>query len=56
MDVTKIQKEVRRLRPSQRKKLTAWMVSEFPVLFREWPHGEGRARGEGRHVGANSAD
>jgi hypothetical protein len=32
MDVTKIQREVRRLRPSQRKKLTAWMVSEFPVL------------------------
>jgi hypothetical protein len=32
MDVAKIQNEVRRLRPSQRKKLTAWMVSEFPVL------------------------
>jgi hypothetical protein len=32
MDVAKIQDEVRRLRPSQRKKLTAWMVLEFPVL------------------------
>ena len=32
MDVAKIQREVLRLRPSQRKKLTAWMVSEFPVL------------------------
>ena len=32
MDVDKIQREVRRLRPSQRKQLTAWMVSEFPVL------------------------
>ena len=32
MDVAKIQNQVRRLPPSQRKKLTAWMVSEFPIL------------------------
>ena len=32
MDVTKIQREVRRLPARDRKKLTAWMVSEFPVL------------------------
>jgi hypothetical protein len=32
MDVTKIQREVRRLRPQDRKKLTAWMVAEFPAL------------------------
>jgi len=44
MDVAKIQREVLRLRPSQRKKLTAWMVSEFPVLsvdglMAKAPHG-----------------
>jgi hypothetical protein len=32
MDVSKIQQQVRRLPLSQRKKLTAWMVSEYPVL------------------------
>ena len=32
MDMAKIQREVRRLRPGERKKLTAWMVSEFPIL------------------------
>jgi hypothetical protein len=32
MDVAKIQQQVRRLPASQRKKLTAWMVSKYPVL------------------------
>ena len=32
MDVVKIQREVRRLPARERKKLTAWMVVEFPVL------------------------
>jgi hypothetical protein len=32
MDVTRIQREVRRLPPRERKKLTAWMVAEFPAL------------------------
>jgi hypothetical protein len=31
MDVAKIQREVRRLPTRERKKLTAWMVTEFPV-------------------------
>jgi hypothetical protein len=31
MDVAKIQREVRRLPTRERKKLTAWMVAEFPV-------------------------
>jgi len=31
MGVAKIQREVRRLPTRQRKKLTAWMVAEFPV-------------------------
>ena len=32
MDVAKIQREVRRLPTRERKKLTAWMVVEFPAL------------------------
>lgn len=32
MDVGKIQEQVRRLPAGQRKKLTAWMVSQYPVL------------------------
>ena len=32
MDVTKIQNEVRRLPARERKKLTAWMVTQYPVL------------------------
>ena len=32
MDVAKIQREVRRLPARERKKLTAWMVVEFPAL------------------------
>lgn len=32
MDVVKIQREVRRLPARERKKLTAWMVVEFPAL------------------------
>jgi hypothetical protein len=32
MSVTKIQGEVRRLPAQERKKLTAWMVAEYPVL------------------------
>ena len=32
MDVSKIQQQVRRLRLSQKRKLTAWMVSEYPIL------------------------
>ena len=31
MDVARIQREVRRLPTRERKKLTAWMVAEFPV-------------------------
>lgn len=32
MDVTEIQKEVRHLPAAQRRKLTAWMVTEYPAL------------------------
>ena len=32
MDVVRIQREVRRLPARERKKLTAWMVVEFPAL------------------------
>jgi len=32
VDVARIQREVLRLRLSQRRRLTAWVVSEFPVL------------------------
>ena len=32
MDVGKIQDQVRRLPAGQRKKLTAWMVSHYPML------------------------
>ena len=32
MDVARIQREVRRLPARDRKKLTAWMVVEFPAL------------------------
>ncbi|MCX6956523.1 MAG: hypothetical protein NTV51_30700 [Verrucomicrobia bacterium] len=32
MDIAKIQSEVRRLPARERKKLTAWMVIEYPAL------------------------
>ena len=32
MDMIKIQSQVRRLPARERKKLTAWMVAEYPVL------------------------
>ena len=32
MDVTKIQSEVRRLPARERKKLTVWILTEYPVL------------------------
>lgn len=35
MDVAKIQREVSRLPAKERKKLTAWMVAEYPALIVE---------------------
>lgn len=32
MEVTRIQREVRRLPARERKKLTTWILTEFPVL------------------------
>ena len=32
MELTKIQRDVRRLSARERKKLTAWMVVEYPAL------------------------